>query len=142
MFRSDGGGEYEAEFLTHLQTLGIEIQLTHPDSSQSNGVAERYNLTLLDSVRTFFADTHLPRKLWSHLVETAEYLYNRRPHSATHKTPHKLVYGTKPDVSKLSIHYQVFNTGLLSDVGSSQRPGSVSLLSSDYPDSLPQIHIP
>src|SRR4051812_44906799 len=49
--RSDRGGEYLShEFGNHLKSCGIVPQLTLAGTPQRNGVSERRNRTLLDSV--------------------------------------------------------------------------------------------
>ncbi|MGI4673482.1 hypothetical protein ACR2XN_28865, partial [Klebsiella pneumoniae] len=49
----DRGGEYLlGEFREYLLENGITSQLTAPGTPQQNGVAERKNRTLLESVRS------------------------------------------------------------------------------------------
>jgi Integrase core domain. len=48
--RTDGGKEYHAEMEANLKGTGIEHQSTAAYSSQSNGVSERMNRTLMDMV--------------------------------------------------------------------------------------------
>jgi len=51
VLRSDGGGEYTArEVQSFLKEKGIKHKLTTADTLQHNGVAERMNRTLVDSV--------------------------------------------------------------------------------------------
>ena len=99
--RSDEDGASKGELKTRLLELGVEVQVTNPDTSQSNGVPERINLTLLDIVRSVLATTHLSRHLWPYLVTTATNLYNRRPHRGTKKTPYECLKGHQPDLSHL-----------------------------------------
>ena len=57
---SDRGGEYLSfEFGTHLKSCGIVPQLTPAGTPQRNGVSERRNRTLLDSVRSLMSLTNL-----------------------------------------------------------------------------------
>jgi transposase InsO family protein len=59
--RSDRGGEYLShEFNTHLKACGIVPQLTPAGTPYKNGVSERRNRTLLDSVRPMMSLTDLP----------------------------------------------------------------------------------
>src|SRR3954447_15392117 len=56
--RSDRGGEYLShEFGTHLKTCGIVLQHTPAGTPQRNGVSERRNRTLLDSVQSMMSHT-------------------------------------------------------------------------------------
>ena len=59
--RSDRGGEYLSfEFDVHLKACGIVPQRTPAETPQHNGVSERRNRTLLDSVRSMMSFTDLP----------------------------------------------------------------------------------
>ena len=61
--RIDGGGEFvEKNFKDYLEENGIQYQLTAPYTPQKNGVAERLNLTLLNSARTMLRRSKLPKE--------------------------------------------------------------------------------
>src|SRR5690606_35630477 len=49
---------------------------TARDSPSTNGVAERMNFTLLQKVRSIFADSGLPIYLWTYAVKYATLLHN------------------------------------------------------------------
>ena len=67
--RSDRAGEYLSfEFDTHLKACGIVPQLTPAGTPQHNGVSERRNHTLLDSVRSMMSLTDLPLSFWGHAL--------------------------------------------------------------------------
>lgn len=52
--RTDGGGEYLGNAMaSFLREKGIEHQVTPPYSPQANGIAERYNRSLMEMVRAF-----------------------------------------------------------------------------------------
>jgi hypothetical protein len=101
IFRNDGGGEFKGVFSSYLQDTGILQRTTEPHTSESNGVVERWQRTLLDRLRAIFADTRLPRRLWPVLVGTVTYLHNVLPNSNNDKTPYELVYGVRPNVANL-----------------------------------------
>ena len=103
--RSDNGGEFTStEFTSYLVKEGIHHELTTPHTPQQNGVAERLNRTLIESVRTMLADSRLPHRFWAEALSTAVYLRNRSPTKALEEiTPHEAWSGTKPDVSSLRI---------------------------------------
>ena len=64
VLRSDNGGEYlSSEFRDYLSREGIRYELTIPKTPQQNGVAERMNRTLVESVRSMLIDAHLPHKV-------------------------------------------------------------------------------
>src|SRR3954465_4036915 len=59
--RSDRGGEYFSyDFGNHLKACGIIQQLTPAGTPQRNGVSERRNRTLSDSVRSMMSLSDLP----------------------------------------------------------------------------------
>ena len=85
---SDRGGEYLShEFGTHLKTCAIVPQLTPAGTPQRNGVSERRNRTLLDSVRSMMSHTDLPTSFWGYALETAAYVLNRVPSKFVKTTP-------------------------------------------------------
>nr|GEX66793.1 ribonuclease H-like domain-containing protein [Tanacetum cinerariifolium] len=76
---------------------GIENLIDHKErikcakTPQQNGVAERKNKTLIETVRTMLADLKLPTTFWAKAVNTACYVQNRvlviKPHN---KTPYEI----------------------------------------------------
>ena len=63
MLRTDRGGEYTStEFKEFLESAGIRQERTVPKTSEQNGVAERMNQTLVESVRLMLADANLPHE--------------------------------------------------------------------------------
>ena len=104
-FRSDNGGEYTSrEFKDYLKKEGIHHEFTIPKTPQQNGVAERMNRTLVESVRAMLADSKLPKRFWAEALATAMYLRNRSPTTAVkEKTPFEVLTGKKPNVENLRI---------------------------------------
>ena len=103
--RTDNGGEYTSrDFQSYLKTEGIRHELTVPKNPEQNGVAERMNRTLLESVRAMLADVKLPQKFWAEALSTAVYLRNRSPTTAiNYSTPYEALTGAKPDVKHLRV---------------------------------------
>jgi hypothetical protein len=102
VFRSDGGGEYcSKEFDSYLAAEGILRQKTAPYSPQQNGIAERFNQTLLTIVRSIKHGTNFPNFIWTEAVATANSLRNMNVTSATGKSPHECLYGNLPDLTRL-----------------------------------------
>ena len=89
VFRTDNGGEFtSAKFENYLKKEGITHQLTVPKTPEQNGVAERMNRNLVESVRSMLADAKLPHKFWAETLSTATYLRSRSPSTAVKgKTP-------------------------------------------------------
>ncbi|KAL8116714.1 hypothetical protein AgCh_023023 [Apium graveolens] len=102
--RSDRGGEYLlGEFREYLSENGIESQLTAPGTPLQNGVAERRNQTLLESVRSMMSYSDLPKSFWGHALETTAYLLNLVPSKSVPKTPLELWTGNKPSLRHIRI---------------------------------------
>ena len=101
--RSDNGGEYTSnEFSSYLQTSGMIHETTVPHSPQQNGIAERYNRTLMTKFRCLLISSKLPERFWSELILSAVYLINRLPRqSENDKTPYEDFFNVKPDLSNL-----------------------------------------
>ena len=73
--RSDRGGEYvNKEWTEYCSLKGIEYEVTPAYSPQSNGVAERFNLTIAKMSRT--ALLNAPTYLWAKAHSWAVYLRN------------------------------------------------------------------
>ena len=105
VLRTDGGGEYTStEFEEFLKSAGIRHEQTIPKTPEQNGVAERMNRTLVESVRSMLSDANLPHTFWAEALSTAVYLRNRSPTKAVSgKTPYEAWMGKKPSVSHLRV---------------------------------------
>lgn len=70
--RSDNGREYiSLEFKDYLSKEGIRHEMTIPKTPEQNGVDERMNRTLVESVRSMLVDAKLPHKFWAEALSTA-----------------------------------------------------------------------
>jgi len=106
VLRSDGGGEYvNREMQEYLTKNGIRCETTVADTPQQNGVSERYNRTLLETVRALMHSAGIPTNLWAELSATAAYLRNRLPSRANikNKSPYELWNNKKPNVEHLRV---------------------------------------
>ena len=101
--RCDNGGEYyplKAELLAD----GITLNPTHPYSSQQNGIAERFNRTLMDQVRAVLHDSRAPFKLWGEIAAAVNYLRQRTPSTSLNgETPYQRWFRSPADVSNLRV---------------------------------------
>ena len=71
--------------------------------AQHNGVSERCNRTLLDTVRSMIDRADLPKTFWGYALITTIYLLNRVPTKAISTTPYKVRTSKKPLISYLKI---------------------------------------
>ena len=100
--RTDNGGEYTSrEFENFLSSNGIKHEKTVPKTPEQNGISERMNRSLVESVRTMLHDADLPRKFWAEALSTAAYVKNRSPSSVLqgNKTPYEVFNKRKPNVN-------------------------------------------
>ena len=76
--RSDNGGKFLGKTLENwLEEKGIVHELSPLMTPQCNGVAERYNRTIIETVRTMLADARLNLRFWGEAVNT---MYMERLH--------------------------------------------------------------
>src|SRR5437588_510729 len=104
--RTDGGGEYTSNEICHLlQQEGIEIQRTTPYTSQSNGVSERANRTIIETTRALLHAVNAPKEYWAETAMTAIYGRNHLSISVIHpgSTPFDLWYSRKLTYDNLRI---------------------------------------
>jgi hypothetical protein len=104
--RSDRGGEYTSTaFIQYCMEKGIRRQLTAGYSPHQNGIAERKNRSILETMHSMAIEASLPSYLWDEAAKTACYILNRCPTKAlTLVTPEERFLGKKPDFSHLRIY--------------------------------------
>ena len=117
--RTDNGGEYtSAEFEAYLKKEGVRHELTVPKTPEQNGVAERMNRTLVETMRSMLADSKLPPRFWAEALSTAVYLRNRSPTKSVNKmTPFEAWMGEKPNVE----HLRTFGCAVYAHVPKDER---------------------
>lgn len=121
ILRTDGGKEYDNMHLNnYLATLGIVHQKTNPHTPQQNGVAERSNRTLIESVRSsihmrsnrytniFKKANNATLELWGEFLKSAVYILNRtlstsNASNTSSKTPFELLFNQKPNLENLRV---------------------------------------
>jgi hypothetical protein len=93
-------------FTKRLEIWAIEPQKTTTYTPQQNGVSERLNRTLLDTVRALFHDDNGPvdKQLWGEAILTANYLKNILPSRALGMNSlYEVLSGKKPNLSRLRV---------------------------------------
>ena len=105
VLRTDNGGEFTStKFEEFLKSKGIRHERTIPKTPEQNGVAERLNRTLVETVRSMLIDSKLPHKFWAEALSTATYLRNRSPTKVIEGiTPHEAWTKVKPRVEHLRV---------------------------------------
>jgi len=82
----------------------VRHELTIPKTSEQNGIAERMNRTLVESVRSMLSHAKLPHKFWAEALSKAVYLRNLSPTKAVEgMTPFEAWTGEKPNIQHLRI---------------------------------------
>ncbi len=77
IIRSDNGGEFENNnFNEFCNKLGIKRQLTIAYNPQQNGLAERMNRTLVESIRCLLKTSGLSKSFWPEALLLATYVKN------------------------------------------------------------------
>ncbi|GFS66671.1 retrovirus-related Pol polyprotein from transposon TNT 1-94 [Trichonephila clavipes] len=100
--RTDGGLEFcNKDMDNFLTELGIKHEVTNSYTPEMNGVAERFNLTALDGIKTLLKSSEVPHKFWGEALLCFTYAWNRICHKHSNKTPFEKYSGRKPSVLHL-----------------------------------------
>ncbi|GFW38998.1 retrovirus-related Pol polyprotein from transposon TNT 1-94 [Trichonephila clavipes] len=100
--RTDGGLELcNKDMDNFLTELGIKHEVTNSYTPEMNGVAERFNLTALDGIKTLLKSCEVPHKFWGEALLCFTYAWNRICHKDGNKTPFEKYSGRKPSVLHL-----------------------------------------
>lgn len=83
ILRSDNAKEYFSQaFQSFMSDQGMLHQSSCPHTPQQNGLAERKNRHLVETVRTLLLHMHVPLSYWGDAMLTSCYLINRMPSSS------------------------------------------------------------
>lgn len=84
---------------------GIQLEVTVAYTPQQNGVAERFNRTLVEKVRAVLIDSGVPKNLWCEAALACVYLLNRSPTAAlpVGVSPAARWFGSEPSLEKLRV---------------------------------------
>jgi transposase InsO family protein len=102
--RTDQGREYLGDLTPFLKSLGVEHHDTAPFTPQSNGISERLNRVLNESIRAMLYSANMPDVYWAEAVTTAAYVWNRLPNSTVGEnelSPYEMWFGKKPNLHAL-----------------------------------------
>jgi len=114
VLHTDGGGEFRNDELKlFCASEGIVQEFGFAGTPQHNGVAERLNRTLMDTVRSMMYGTMLPKSCWAELVSTACFLRNLIPKEGMNVTPYEVMYGGKFNGKHLKVIGCLVYVGIL-----------------------------
>ncbi|CAI7767637.1 unnamed protein product [Closterium sp. NIES-53] len=105
-FQSDGGGEYTSQrFKQYLAERRIKQLLSLPYAHQQQGVAERMNRTLQNSMRKLLRGMRLPNHPWPAALDHAIMLHNLLSSSSlpNNASPHLLWTGKQGSTKMLRV---------------------------------------
>ena len=93
-----------AELAKFFEKEGIKHEFTPAYTPQLNGVAERFNRTLLDRVRCLLLTCNVSKSFWPEAVRHSCVILNRVPHSTLGgKSPFELMTSAKPKLDMLRV---------------------------------------
>jgi hypothetical protein len=101
--RFDQGREFlNQKFINWCAEKGIKIEATAPYSPSQNGVAERFNRTIVELARAMMIAREVPKFLWHEAINHAAYIRDKLfTRAIKGKTPDEGFTGQKPNVSHL-----------------------------------------
>ncbi|KAL4031342.1 hypothetical protein IC575_009619 [Cucumis melo] len=103
--RTDNGLEFvNNKFNQFCKPEGITRHFTVTYTPQQNGLAERFNRTIMERTRCLLTNASLPLKFWGEAAQTACYLINRSPSTALNlKTRQEVWTGKAPSLEHLRV---------------------------------------
>ncbi|KAI7952861.1 hypothetical protein MJO29_008492 [Puccinia striiformis f. sp. tritici] len=91
VLHSDRGTEFVNSLLIEFCNLhSIRSRQSNAYTPQQNGLAERFNQTILESVRAVFKDSGLRKDLWNEVVKSCALSLNQIPMHRSKKSPFEL----------------------------------------------------
>lgn len=92
------------EFQKLVNNSNYVLRSTSSYASAQNGMAEKPNQDLAQTMRCLLYSAGLGSQFWSHTLRHSVYLKNRRPHTGiNNKPPYEFVNRTQPNISHLYV---------------------------------------
>ena len=103
--RSHNGGEYKNKIMKNIcDKLKIAQEFTVPYNPEQNGLAERYNRTLIEMVRCMLKDSGMEKKYLAEAIKTAVYVRNMVENDVSQgKSPFEATFKQKPDLDFMRV---------------------------------------
>ena len=104
--RCDNGKEYiNKDIANFIKSKGIQLDPCPPYVHELNGVAERYNRSIMDTARCLLKEAKIDRRYWPEVVIAAAYLKNRTlANTIQYKTPYEIMFNKRPNIDHLKIY--------------------------------------
>ena len=104
-FHTDQGTEYKNDkILNYCKKHGIVKTFSPPHSPQNNGLAERFNYTIINCARTLLRWAQMSLEFWDYSIKYANSLYNITPHKGIkNKIPNEIFYNKKVDIKYIKV---------------------------------------
>lgn len=102
----DNGKEYmNTNVYNFIRDKGIRILPCPPYVHELNGVAERYNRSIMDMARCLLKEAKVNRMFWPEVVKASAYLKNRTlANTIVKKSPYEIFFNEKPNGKYLKIY--------------------------------------
>jgi transposase InsO family protein len=106
--RSDNRSKFKnTQVEDYLDQEGIKHEFLAPYTPQQNGVAERKNMTIIESTRTMLDECKASDRFWAEAINTMCHAVNwLYLHQFLKKTPYELLTGNNHNVS----YFRVFRS--------------------------------
>ena len=100
----DDGTEYKnKDFKKFCISKEIAREYTVPETPEQNGVAERFNRTVVEAARCLLIDSKLTKSYWVRAVETAYYARNLVVKDKNTKSAFEKFFGRQPRSEHLNV---------------------------------------
>eukprot|EP00737_Agarophyton_chilense_P004491 gb/GEZJ01005685.1/.p1 GENE.gb/GEZJ01005685.1/~~gb/GEZJ01005685.1/.p1 ORF type:complete len:172 (-),score=9.74 gb/GEZJ01005685.1/:89-604(-) len=107
-FCSDNANEYLSQQIQDIyHKHSVHHHLRTPHQPQENGIAERLNRTIMDSVRAILTTAGLDDTQWEDAARDTIFKYNLIHHTTPDTSPYQLWHNTKPQLTRLSTFGQL-----------------------------------
>ena len=103
--RIDNGSEFYSDFFSHYcRKMGIASHKSIARTPQQNGLAERFNRTILERVRRMLSSAIVTETFWAKVVTIVCFLISRCPSTSLNmKRPKEVWFGHPPTYDRLRV---------------------------------------
>ena len=99
--RTDGGNEFNGEFLSYVESKGIIKEKTERYKHHLPGGVEKANDTIASMALPNLRSSNLPKEYYSLAQQYSVYIYNRTIKENQTASPFELLYGKKPRMDRI-----------------------------------------